>query len=308
VRSNAAKYPLQFEEGALGVVLELLVGTRSMRDSLLRRYLRAPDHPGKLRVVRALARTVIPDTGIVAPAHDGIRLYLHPRDWIEYLLLRGESYEPLTLQFMRDNLRAGDGAVLAGVNFGLHVAIAAKAVAEAGTVVGVEPQPVALLRTRLNLELNDLQARVQLVAAALGRSPDLVPMAWSKLENTGAASLLDEGHGFVVPLIRLGDVIPLLAKRCFRLLLLDVQGFEEEALAGAELERGPDLMVVELDPVFLQRAGSVAGEIARRLTTAGYELFDLHGIPLGEDYLALPERNLVAARRGVGVRWAARVA
>jgi FkbM family methyltransferase len=277
----------------------------TLRDSLLRRYLRAPDHPGKLRVVRALARAVFPEPGIVVPVDDGIRLYLHPRDWIESMLLRGESYEPLTLQFMRDNLRPGDGAVLAGVNFGLHVAVAAKAVAAGGMVVGVEPQPVALLRTRLNLELNDLQDRVQLVAAALGRFPKLVPMAWSNVENTGAASLLDEGHGFVVPLIRMGDVLPLLAERSFRLLLLDVQGFEEEALAGAELQTGPDLMVVELDPVFLGRAGSVAGEIARRLTTAGYELFDLHGIPPTGDFFALPERNLVAARRGVTVHWLA---
>ena len=119
-----------------------------MRNFITVKYLRGPEHPGKLRVVRALARTVIPENGIAVSVGEGVSLYLHPRDWIEYLLLRGNPYEPLTLQFLRANLLPGDGAVLAGVNFGLHVAVAASAVSESGRVVGVEPQPAALLRAR----------------------------------------------------------------------------------------------------------------------------------------------------------------
>jgi FkbM family methyltransferase len=274
-----------------------------MRSSVIAKYLRWPEHPGKLRVVRALARTVIPEAGVVAPVHGGIRLCLHPRDWIEYLLLRGIPYEPLTLQFIRANLRPGDGAVLAGVNFGLHVAVAAMAVSAEGLVVGVEPQPAALVRARRNLALNELTPQVHLVAAALGRAAKLIPMAWSNPENAGAASLLDEGHGVVVPMIRLGEVLPLLGNRRFRLLLLDVQGYEEEVLAGAELHAGPELMIVELDPEFLARAGSVASRVAERLTAAGYDLFDVYGNHDLTSLVELPERNLVAVKRGVTVRW-----
>jgi len=274
-----------------------------MRNRLITGYLRAPEHPGKLRVVRALARTVIPDAGVVATVDGGLRLYLHPRDWIEYLLLRGTSYEPLTLDFMRANLRPGDAAILAGVNFGLHVAVAAGAVSRDGMVVGVEPQPAALMRARLNLDLNGLGSQVRLVAAALGATEQLVSMAWSNPENAGAASLLDQGSSFAIPMIRIGTILPILGSRPFRLLLLDVQGYELEVLAGADLERGPEVMIVELDPDFLSRMGSAPGQITQRLAAAGYDLYDILGGDARPRLLDLPERNLVAVRRGVSVRW-----
>ena len=274
-----------------------------MRDRLITGYLRAPEHPGKLRVVRALARTIIPDAGVVATVDDGLRLYLHPRDWIEYLLLKGTPYEPLTLGFMRANLRPGDAAVLAGVNFGLHVAVAASAVSRDGMVVGVEPQPAALMRARLNLDLNGLESRVRLVAAALGATEQLVSMAWANPENAGAASLLDQGNSFDISMVRIGTVLPILGGRPFRLLLLDVQGYELEVLAGADLEHGPEMMIVELDPEFLARAKSAPEQITQRLAAAGYDLYDILGGDALPRLLDLPERNLVAVRRGVDVRW-----
>jgi hypothetical protein len=154
-----------------------------LRDALLAAYVRGPDHPMKYRVVQWLGRRVIPERGIRAPAHPDLELYLHPRDWIEYQLLRGGRYEPLTLAFLSANLRPGDAAVLAGVNFGQHVAVAARAVGPSGLVVGVEPQPAALLRAARNLRLNGLAAQVRLVSAALGRTDALLPMRWSQPEN-----------------------------------------------------------------------------------------------------------------------------
>ncbi len=276
---------------------------RRVRDWLVARYLRGREHPAKLRVVRALSRTVIPPAGVVAAVAPDLRLYLHPRDWIEYLLLRGTPYEPLTLAFLRANLLPGDGAVLAGVNFGLHVATAARAVGPGGQVVGAEPQPAALLRARANLELNGLAPRVLLVEAALGRAPGLAPMAWSPVDNPGAASLLDEGAGFIAPVVRLESLLSLLGGRPFRLLLLDVQGYEQEALAGLDLAEGPELVVLELDRDFLARAAGPPGEIAARLEAAGYSLHDLHGEDPRRRLLDLPENNLVAVRKGAAVAW-----
>lgn len=275
-----------------------------MFNQLLWRYFRAPEHPGKLRVVRWLSKTAVPEAGVVAPVRGNVRLYLHPRDWIEYLLLRGDDYEPLTLAFLRSNLRPGDGAILAGVNFGLHVAVAAGAVGENGLVLGVEPQAAALLRTRLNLDLNRLLARVRLVQASLGSREGLVPMAWSVPENAGAASLLDEGQGFFTPMLSLDSVKGLLGEHPFRLLLLDVQGYELEALRGLRLEDGPQLAIVELDPEFLSRAGTTASAVVEVFTAAGYRIYDVHGNP-PRDLLDLPERNFVAVRPSAEVSWPA---
>jgi len=273
-----------------------------MRSQLLLRYLRGPEHPAKLRVVRWLARTVIPEPGIVAEVHPALRLYLHPRDWIEYLLLCGTPYEPLTLAFLAANLRPGDGAILAGVNFGLHVACAARSVGPDGVVIGAEPQPASLLRARMNLELNGLTPAVRLVHAGLGRSEQLVPMPWSDPSNAGAASLFDHGPGFVASMVRVESLKPLLAGRPFRLLLLDVQGYEQEALAGCDLTTGPEVIVVELDREFLNRAGVSADGIAGTLASAGYDLFDARG-GTPANLLDLPERNLMAVKRGSVVQW-----
>ena len=166
-----------------------------LRNWLLKSYLRTPDHPCKYRVVKWLGKVVFPSSGVRASAYPELDLMLHPRDWIEYLLLQGRRYEPLTLDFLKSNLRTGDCAILAGVNFGQHVAVAARAVGISGRVIGIEPQPAALLKARENLRLNGLSRQVMLLSLALGRKTELLSMAWSLEENSGAASLLDKGEG-----------------------------------------------------------------------------------------------------------------
>jgi hypothetical protein len=75
-----------------------------MVNGLLRGYLRLRDHPGKYRFAQWLGRHVIPEQGLPAQVYPGIKLLLHPRDWIEYVLLTRGQYEPLTLRFLMDNL------------------------------------------------------------------------------------------------------------------------------------------------------------------------------------------------------------
>jgi hypothetical protein len=94
------------------------------------------------------------------------------------------------------------------------------------------------------------------------------------------------------------SVLPLLAGRTPRLLLLDVQGYEQQVLAGMDLIDGPDLLVLEVDAEFLRRAGSSPEQLAHTLTAAGYELFTITGGSPGEHLGDLPENNLVAVRNG----------
>ena len=272
-------------------------------DGLFALYVRGPSHPMKVRVVRWMGRTMLPELGVVADVGEGLRLRLHPRDWIEYLLLQGLPYEPLTLEFIASNIVAGDGVVLAGTNFGLHSAVAARAVGTSGLAIGVEPQPAAVLKTWMNLELNGLAPSARLVHAALGDREALVPMAWSDPDNAGTASLTAAGAGFVVPMLRLDSITPLLGSRRFRLLLLDVEGYETKALAGLNPSAAPEIAVVEVEPTLLARAGACATDVVASLTRAGYSLFDLRGRP-DPDLADLPEHNLVATRTATGVRWA----
>lgn len=274
------------------------------RDILLRRYMRTAEHPAKYRVVRWLGRNVFPRDGIQARVHPGVELLLHPRDWIEYLLLRGEAYEPQTLDFVQKNLNRGDAAIFAGVNFGLHVVVAAKAVGETGRVIGVEPQPAALLRASRNVRLNDVVGRVELVSAALGAEKGLAHMAWSRTdENAGAANLFEAGAGLTVQLISLSELIKKLHLPAPRMILLDVEGYEIHALQGLGPDAIPDLIVVEDQPAIQQRANASEGELLRTMRSLGYILHTLAGEPIDDGGSPIPEQNVVGVRPGADVVW-----
>ena len=273
------------------------------RTTLLRVYAQTPEHPTKYRMVRWLGRHVFPEQGILCRVYPEVKLYLHPRDWIEYLLLRGEKYEPLTLAFMEENLRAGDLAIFAGVNFGLHVAVAARAVGEEGLVVGIDPQPSALLRATQNLQINNLHHRVRLVGVALGEQDKLLPMAWSSSSNAGAASLFDEGDGLIVAVLPLSSIVETLEPQNVRLLLLDVQGYESQALAGLDNECRPEILIVEIDPEFLARANTTSVALLSKIVDLGYSLYSLDGTKETPDSSSFPERNVICLRKDTEVAW-----
>jgi len=273
---------------------------RVLLDAALRRYLRSREHRGKYRLVRWVERYAIPSAGLVATVPPGVRLSLHPRDWIEYRLLLGEEYEPLTLAFLIANLQPGDTAVLAGVNFGLHVAVAAQAVGPGGRVIGIEPQAAALLRTFDNLALNGLTERVQLVSGAIGGTGRFCHMAWSRPDNPGAASIYDLGHGFVTRISTVSEVLTMAGGPRPRVLLLDVQGCEVEALDGIANGPHPDIVIVELVEEFLQMAGTTGAQLMDTMTSLGYELFTVHGQPLARDDPNIPEHNVFGVKPGAG--------
>ena len=278
-----------------------------IRTTLLRAYAQTPEHPTKYRMIRWLGRRVYPADGIQHRAYEDIQLYLHPQDWIEYWLLRGDDYEPLTLKFLEQNLQQGDVAILAGVNFGLHVAVAARAVGDEGKVIGIEPQPAALLRAAQNLRLNNLLDRVSLVSVALGANEELIHMAWPEAANAGTASLLDNGAGLTVSIKPLAAIIKAQKSPTVRLLLLDVQGYEAQALAGLSDDCLPEILVVEIDPEFLQRADTTSAALLKQIADLGYSLHWLDGTPASVDSESFPERNAIGVRNGVVVTWAAKL-
>ena len=276
-----------------------------MLNNLLLRYIRSPEHPGKYRVVQWLGRHVISPHGIVTDVSPKVRLSLHPRDWIEYSLMRDGHYEPLTLEFLSRNLRRSDNALLAGVNNGLHVIVAARAVGETGRVVGVDPQPSALLRARRNIDLNGAAGPTRLLSAALGAETAVIHMPWADAANHGAASLLDSGPGLEVPLITLADAIDAMFTGRVRLMLLDVQGYEGPALQGLKHHR-PELLVIEDSDESLERAGTSRARLYAQVRDMGYALHDVFGHPVDASGSAPAECNIVGVGDGVNATWCGR--
>ncbi|HXT62743.1 MAG TPA: FkbM family methyltransferase [Pyrinomonadaceae bacterium] len=276
----------------------------TLRDSILRWYVGTPEHPSKYRIVRWLGRNCFPTNGIKTDVNPGVQLFLHPRDWIEYWLLAKNDYEPLTLDFITKNLRPGDNAVFAGVNFGLHVITAARAVGQHGKVIGVEPQPAALLRAQTNMRLNGVTDRIELVSAALGPEESFVHMAWAKTdENAGAASLLDVGEGLTVRLIQISQVFDMLETHCIQLLLLDVQGYEVHVLKGLSMNCLPQIVIAEVEPELLQKARTSEAELLQMFHAYGYQTYTLGGDLVSQPDMGIPEKNIVAVKGANAAVW-----
>lgn len=191
------------------------------------------------------------------------------------------------------------------MNLGLHVIVAARAVGPGGRVIGVEPQPGALLRAAENITLNQLTSNVTLISAALGDQAQWIHMAWAAMDNSGAASLFDESkEGLTVFITRMQDLLQLLHIESVRLLVLDVQGFELRALNGLNGGPMPDLIVMEVDPSFILRAGHTPAKLLGKLSALGYDLFDLHGTSINVDHHTFDEANVVGVRQKIShVAW-----
>jgi FkbM family methyltransferase len=191
------------------------------------------------------------------------------------------------------------------VNNGLHVIVAARAVGGTGLVVGIDPQPSALLRARRNIDLNGVAGPIRLLSAALGADAALTHMPWADSGNHGAASLLDSGPGFEVPIVTLAAVVDALCSGPVRLMLLDVQGYEGPALQGLKHHR-PELLVVEDSEEYLARAGTSRAMLYSLMREMGYGLHDVFGSDVNESGRLPAECNVIAVRPGVKVEWCPR--
>lgn len=271
---------------------------REVLFQIYRLYVQGPEHPAKLRIVRWLGYNILPKEGGVFEVNKNIKLYLHPYDWIEYLLLKDGQYEPLTLDFIEHNLSLGQTALFAGVNFGLHLILASRCVSNKGCVIGVEPQPSSLNRAYQNIMLNNLPENIRLVSGALGEKYDLLPMGQAPENNRGSASLVIQPIGSV-PLYIYVDYLPSLLSKLginnIDLMLLDVEGYELNILKTLTSTNLPKIMIVEVNPYILRKINISEHLIYDHLSSLGYTCWTLFGkLAFAND--EIPERNVVAVR------------
>lgn len=141
-----------------------------------------------------------------------------------------------------------------------------------GPLVAFEPNPVARRLLAANLSLNDLAARVDIRAVALGRQAGEVrlslPPVYEGRPNLGATWVDPAGAGEPVPLAPL-DALGL---GSVRLVKMDVEGFEHEVLLGgrALLRSEQPVLYLELIDAHLRRAGSSARAVLDLLADLGY--------------------------------------
>lgn len=190
-----------------------------------------------------------------------------------------------------DELRAGDVFVDCGANIGLFTLVAADRVSDPGLVIAFEPAPstrVALLRNIARSGHRNVTVLPHALSDAPGEVPFVVMGDSGGLSSFApAAPLL--GYQLQVPVTTLDIGIPAEAWGRIRLIKVDIEGAEVQALRGATrvLTEERPLLLIEVEDSHLRRQGSSAAELFALLTGAGYV-----GVPTpgpGPNYLFRPE-------------------
>jgi FkbM family methyltransferase len=108
------------------------------------------------------------------------------------LYFAGIPWEPQTTACLVRRLREGAVFVDVGANHGYFTVLAAALVGPTGRVVAFEPNPAVLEQLRTHVRLNDFDARVTAVAAALADAPQDEGTLFVSTEpgNSGLSSLV----------------------------------------------------------------------------------------------------------------------
>jgi FkbM family methyltransferase len=164
-----------------------------------------------------------------------------------------------------------------GANIGFMTMIMSRLVGAQGHVEAFEPATVNFKKLRKNLELNKVE-NVTAINRALWRSDEQLTLHIA--HDTGLCCLrpLD----FELMTLPVGGLT--LDRWCMnyeqapRLLKLDIEGAEEDALVGARamLERGIDFVICECNVVALDRFGSSQRDLRTCMERWGYEMFLMH--------------------------------
>lgn len=170
-------------------------------------------------------------------------------------VLRGEVYEPDTIAFIVANARGGD-IVHAGAYFGDFLPGIAPGCGSNGKIWAFEPQDDIFRCAQITVHLNRI-ACVELHHCGLGNESGrkLMRRALVDGEDLGGESYivigepdkLDGSQLEEVVTVRLDDVIP--PERHVSVIHLDVEGYEQQALAGGMdlIRRCRPIIILETD-------------------------------------------------------------
>ena len=213
-----------------------------------------------------------------------------------YRHMLGQVYDPGTADFLRARVRPGDLCFDVGANVGVYVLQFANWAAPNGRVVAFEPNPATQVVLKRHIAMNDLTDRVDVVGCAVG-SREGVASFYAAGEDgrsrLGAPSeqIADRVQELKVPVLTL-DQYCSDKKLEPDWLLMDIEGFEFQALLGAHdliRRRGSKLgIVVEMHPDAWASAGTTPERAVEIL-----DEFRLRPIPLVGQQDPLAEYGLV---------------
>ena len=165
------------------------------------------------------------------------------------------EYEADIAAVLRARVRPGFCCMDIGANIGIYVLQMARWSAPDGRVIAFEPNPKTFEVLKRHVRMNDLDGRVTLVPMAAGRETGRARLY--DVEAGSGLSRLNQANPATAGAVEATDVqLTTIDEYCRRvgvrpdLILIDVEGFEFDVLAGAveTIRRARPQVFVELHP------------------------------------------------------------
>ena len=201
----------------------------------------------------------------------GLDLTLDLRDNTSRIVWQDNEYEPHLTALLLSEIRSDDVVLDVGAHIGIHALVMARA---AGQVFAFEPASDSAARVERAAADNGIANLTVVRAAVSAQAGELELRAdrWLGVRDAGVRSRFAEGPVVeTVAMIRLDDWAADQSR--VDVVKLDIEGGELLALHGMRdtLARlRPRLVVLEMNPVQMQRAGVTERELVDEMARSGY--------------------------------------
>jgi FkbM family methyltransferase len=208
---------------------------------------------------------------------NGTRMEVGIVDAVERTILTTGKWDEKVATILRSCLHPGNTFVDIGANVGYFTLMASEIVGDQGTVVACEPSVRALRKLSRHLWLNQTR-NVFLIASAVGRQAGTNRISLATESNIGGTSIERDGKEIenweLISVRRLDDICTEM-NIAPSLIKIDVEGYEFEALRGAEqtLRTFHPVVVCELTNQFLKDFGASAEQLMSFMEGLGYHCF-----------------------------------
>lgn len=192
-----------------------------------------------------------------------------------------EIYEPDVWPHIMDEIQPGDVIADVGASIGLYTVAMAKRTGAKGFVYAFEPDPETVQLLQRNVQLNQIEDRVQVQPAAVSNEAGIVKFEGGRGTESHIATAFTE-RAQSVKAVTLDDVF---ADVQLDILKIDVEGFEEAVLRGGSIlltdaRRAPRAIFIEVHPFAWPAFASSSESILDLLGACGYEVRDLTDRPV----------------------------
>jgi FkbM family methyltransferase len=201
-------------------------------------------------------------------------------------LVKDKFYEPEMTNIIEDLLQKGDSFIDLGANEGYFTILASILVSPSGKVFSIEPQNRLWSIIKNNIMLNDL-CNIQLLPYGIGSEKQELMLQLYPLINSGATSF-SNSYNFKVAfsklrkkmygsqltkVITLDDLLEVFPTK-IKLMKIDIEGYEFEALKGAKKLLENKILthiLIEIHPIALTEMNQSESMIDQLLEAAGYK-------------------------------------